>query len=80
MQKHDIALSLHPLLYKHGDTETDKVQSSLMHMHKSYIAAKQMGAARVCVHTALPWEIPGECHKEAHIFLKTFWMILMTNR
>lgn len=73
-KKHDIALSLHaPYFINMATPERDKVQSSLVHMHKSYIAAKQMGAARVCVHTGSPMGDTREnAIKRAHIFLKNF--------
>ncbi len=69
-----ISLSLHaPYFINMATLEPDKVESSLMHMHNSYNAAKQMGATRVCVH---PGSFKGDTRQNAaeraHFFLKDF--------
>lgn len=71
---HNITLSLHaPYFINMATLEPDKVQSSLMHMRNSYVAAKQMGAKRVCVH---PGAFKGDTRENAtvraHEFLKDF--------
>lgn len=71
---YNITLSLHaPYFINMATLEPDKVQSSLMHMRNSYVAAKQMGAKRVCVH---PGAFKGDTRENAtvraHKFLKDF--------
>ena len=72
--KHNIALSLHAPYYINMATkEPQKVESSLMHMRKSYIAAKQMGATRICVHPgAVMKDTRENAAKRAYDFLKSF--------
>lgn len=73
-KRFDIALSLHaPYFINMATVEPEKIKSSLMHMRNSYIAAKQMGAVRVCVH---PGSFMGDTRENAtiraHHFLKDF--------